>query len=232
MTQEAVATAIGISLKGYQRFEAGNHNPTLDTIGRIATALGLPVGAFFATGTAGHDEVELDGHGKTGGPQGWRVHSELQDRSRDIEVFSAVAVAGTSAVAAPTRRLGWATPPDGRHLNPEGLFVLQVMGSSMVPLVEDGQWILLRRPAQWPWLGKVVLCQFVEPYGDGQVGRWWLKRIGSLEAPPEGGIRARLESLAKGIPPIILNAADESELSFIAEIVEVIGAIERYPRRS
>jgi len=225
MTQEAVAAGLGISLKGYQRFETGRHNPTLDTTGRVAAVLGVAVRDLFAFSTFDATENALTVHDFSAlVAAGWRIQRDARSRAGTIEVFDARAAASTQARPMPATLVARAAPPLARHPNPEGLFLLRIEGDSMAPRVVDGDWVLLRRPVQPPWLGKIVLAQQTEPGGDGALGRWWLKRVAALEAPESGGVRVRLESLAPGIATIVLEATDESELDLVAELVEVVRA--------
>lgn len=47
MNQESLAAAIGMSQSNISEIENGRHNPTLDTLTKIADALGVPVSGLF-----------------------------------------------------------------------------------------------------------------------------------------------------------------------------------------
>lgn len=223
LSQEALATALGISLKGYQRFEGGRHNPTLDTIGRIAHALAILPRELLEFAEFLPAAVP-EGDGISGlARAGWRVYREKTAGLVQVEVFDARAAAGPNPQSMPVRLRAWAEPPIGRHPNPEGLFLLRIAGDSMAPRVRDGDWVLLRQPVSPPLLGKVVLVQLPDT-ADGTVARWFLKRIAALEAPESGGMCVHLASTAPNVTPIVVQVADESELQFIGELVEVVRA--------
>lgn len=221
LSQEALATALGISLKGYQRFEGGRHNPTLDTIGRLADALAIqPRELLQFSESEPALAPDDDGLAALAGA-GWRVYRQKPSGGLPIEVLDARAAAGPNPQAMPARLQAWAEPPLGRHPNPEGLFLLRIAGGSMAPRVRDGDWVLLRQPVSPPLLGKIVLVQLPDP-ADDTVARWFLKRIAALEAPESGGMCVHLASTAQNVPPIVLRVADDSELQFIGELVEVV----------
>ena len=46
-TQASIAERLGMKVSNYQRMEHGQQNMTLVTLGRVAEALGVPVGALF-----------------------------------------------------------------------------------------------------------------------------------------------------------------------------------------
>ena len=47
LTQEALAEKLGMLSPNYARIEQGRSNVTIDTLVRVATALGVEVGALF-----------------------------------------------------------------------------------------------------------------------------------------------------------------------------------------
>ena len=221
LSQEALAVALGISLKGYQRFEGGQHNPTLDTIGRIADALAIqPHELLEFPDAEPARESEDRGPVELAGAR-WRMSRKKHPNRLQIEVFDARVAAGPNPQPMPARLQAWAEPPNGRHPNPEGLFLLRIAGDSMAPRVHDGDWVLLRQPVSPPLLGKTVLVQLPDP-ADASIARWLLKRIAALEAPEAGGICVHLASTAPDVATIMLRAGDESEAQFVGELVEVV----------
>ena len=58
VTQEALAAAIGTSQSNISEIEQGKHNPTLETLSKIATALNVAIPELFDEDT-GRDEAEL-----------------------------------------------------------------------------------------------------------------------------------------------------------------------------
>lgn len=57
VTQEVLAERIGTSQSNISEIEKGKHNPTLDTLTRIADALNVPVGDLFESEPAKDDAV-------------------------------------------------------------------------------------------------------------------------------------------------------------------------------
>ncbi len=217
LTQDQVATALGIALKAYQRLESGKHNPTLDTIGRVAVVLGQPVARFFAE-TATPAGVQFAQPQPTL-PSAWRYAGRAEP---GIAVFGVYDQAGVDAEEQPVQQLGRALPPRGRRLTSEDLFLLQARGDSMQPRIQPGDWLLWRRPVQQPWFGKTVLVQAAEAHTP-DTGRWWVKRLTGMEQTASGAVRLRLESMAPDHPVLWREGCSDADLGLLAELVEVLG---------
>ena len=211
LTQDQLATTLELALKNYQRLESGRHNPTLDTIGRLAAALQVHVSALFTS-----DAKDLPDPHSDPLPHGWRWVRQGQSGT---DVCSTQIDTTATSSRSSLQLLGLAAPVPRRRMA-AGQFLLKIQGDSMAPRVRDGDWVLFLRPVQPPWLGKVLL---VEPAATDEADRWCLKRLALVEAPEDGGLRVRLDSSAPGFPPLWRSGADDSALGIVAELIEVLG---------
>lgn len=115
---------------------------------------------------------------------------------------------------------------NSRHRLRSGMFVAQVVGKSMEPLIPDGAYCLFAAPVTGTRLGKTVLVQLRDT-ADPETGeRYTVKRYESKKAK-EGNAwrhsRITLKPLNPDFGPIEITGSDESELQVIAELIEVLG---------
>ncbi|MFO0875327.1 MAG: S24 family peptidase, partial [Phycisphaerales bacterium] len=110
-----------------------------------------------------------------------------------------------------------------RRLRP-GMFVAEVVGRSMEPMIPNGSWCLFRAPVEGTRQGKIVLVQ-IRDSPDPETGeRYTVKRYESTKVA--GGDawqheRIVLKPLNPKYEPIRLRG-DEGELRVIAELVDVL----------
>jgi transcriptional regulator with XRE-family HTH domain len=213
-TQEQLAAALGIALKNYQRLESGRHNPTLDTLGRIAAVLQVHIAQLF-----GPEDNALP-HVRHPLPRGWRW-IELEPNGGSLpglEVWATQATAAASSQTQSARLLGLAR--QGRRRHPAGQFLLHANGHLAPPGTAAGDWFLLQRPAPAPRLATLVL---VEHPGESEAGLWSLNRIALIEVLPNGDLRVRLDPIASGPQPLWREGRDGRELGLVAEVIAVLG---------
>ena len=114
---------------------------------------------------------------------------------------------------------------ESRHKLRRGMFVAQVVGKSMEPVIRDGAWCLFRGPVEGTRQGKIVLVQLRDA-ADPETGqRYTVKRYASKKAKEGDSWRHEKITLKPANPdfePIVLTRADEGELQVIAELVEVL----------
>ncbi len=118
----------------------------------------------------------------------------------------------------------WVEVDSARRLRP-GMFVAQVTGRSMEPLVPDGAYALFRSPVEGTRQGKTVLVQLRGAVDPETGARYTLKRYDSERvAAGESWRHARitLKPANPEFAPIVLTAADEGDLTVVAELVEVL----------
>lgn len=111
----------------------------------------------------------------------------------------------------------------GRTLSP-GMFVAQVVGRSMEPLIPDGSWCLFRRYGGGTRDGKVVLVQHRKITDPDTGGSYTVKRYRSEKTySPDGSwhhTRIILEPTNLDYKPIVVDAPDD--LGVLAEFVGVL----------
>ncbi len=222
LTQEEAATTLGIPLKAWQRLETGRHNPTLETIGRVADALQIPVTEFF-----GAPLLPESGAAWLGLPAGWRwdasgtpAHVLAVDGP---EGPVATPPGSSGGIGAPGKALGFARPIGRRAPHNEGYLLAQATGNA--PLrIEAGTWLLMRGPVETPTLGSLVLMSVANQAAAPTAPPWVLRRVGALDAPLEGGFRMRLDAPVPGGPSCWRSGANVAEAGVAAELVLVLGA--------
>ncbi|MCY4532206.1 MAG: S24 family peptidase [Gammaproteobacteria bacterium] len=113
-----------------------------------------------------------------------------------------------------------------RHRLRRGMFVAQVIGKSMEPLISDGMYCLFVAPVKGSRQGKTVLVQMRDAADPESGQRYTVKRYES-EKVGEGDswrhTKITLKPVNAEFEPIILTEADDGELQVVAEVVEVIG---------
>jgi len=112
-----------------------------------------------------------------------------------------------------------------KHRLRRGMFVAQVVGKSMEPMIPDGAWCLFRAPVEGTRLGKTVLIQLRDAKDPETGERYTVKRYESVK-PQEGDSwrheRITLKPVNPEFEAIVLENADEGGLQVIAEMVEVL----------
>ncbi len=117
----------------------------------------------------------------------------------------------------------WVLAPPGLRLTPE-MFVVQVVGRSMEPLIPDGSFVVFRRIAPGSRQGKRLLIE--ELGATGTSGRFTVKRYTSAKKNTEEGWAhsvIRLEPLNREFPAFELDPeAFEGKYRVIGEFVQVL----------
>ncbi len=121
--------------------------------------------------------------------------------------------------------LEWVAP-DNRHALREGMFVAQVIGKSMEPAIPDGAYCLFVAPVAGDAQGRTVLVQ-LRNATDPETGHaYTVKRF---EIGPSSDGRARVVTLRSANPafaPIVVTAADDSDVRVLADLVDVVSTID------
>ena len=118
----------------------------------------------------------------------------------------------------------WTVVETRRRLR-RGMFVAQVMGSSMEPAIPSGAYCLFRAPVEGTRQGKTVLVQMRDAADPESGQRYTVKRYGSNKAADGGSwrhTRVTLKPVNPAFEPIVLASADEKALQVIAEVIEVL----------
>ena len=189
MTQEGVANRLNIASQNIQRIESGRQNLTLQTVERVAGAIGVAVEEVLqvAAGAGSRPRfLDLDRAGV------------LRANPRPpvpLPVFRIVDAA-RFARGATTTPLGWLVLADDVEA---GCFVTRVEGGAMEPRLPDGSWHLFRPLRQAAAARSIVLVELGGPDG----GEALVRRLDG----DEGGT-LRLASLQAGDPPLVLGPSD------------------------
>jgi len=119
----------------------------------------------------------------------------------------------------------WVAIETKHHLRP-GMFVAQVIGKSMEPLIPDGAWCLFAGPVGGSRQGRIVLAQHRDIHDSDTDARFTVKSYESEKVvDADGGWRhsiIRLLPINPAYQSIVLKGIEEGELSVIAEFVEVL----------
>jgi SOS-response transcriptional repressor LexA len=116
---------------------------------------------------------------------------------------------------------------DSRHRLSPGMFVAQVVGKSMEPVIPDGAFCLFRAPVGGTRQGKTVLVELRDA-ADPETGqRFTVKRYESEKGAEDESwrhVKITLRPVNPDFEPIVLTGDDDSALQVIAEFVEVLGS--------
>ncbi len=118
----------------------------------------------------------------------------------------------------------WVAVDTGRRLR-QGMFVAQVIGKSMEPLITDGAWCLFGSPVTGTREGKTVLVQLRDAIDDETGERYTVKRYESEKITVDGTwqhAKIILKPVNAAFNAIELTDADEGQLQVIAEFLEVL----------
>lgn len=119
----------------------------------------------------------------------------------------------------------WVEVDAHRRLRP-GMFVAQVVGKSMEPLIPDGSYCLFAAPVTGPRQDRNVLVQLRDEVDPETGERYTVKRYESEKATSEDGTWRHLKITLKPVNPefrpIELTAEDEGSIDVIAEMLEVL----------
>ncbi|HYL35371.1 MAG TPA: DUF3037 domain-containing protein [Bryobacteraceae bacterium] len=148
------------------------------------------------------------------------VQSNVLPFRTHLPRYSLEAAAGKFLENREITEQGWEEAPPGLRLTPE-MFVAQVAGHSMEPLIPDGSLCVFRRGVAGSRQGRLVLVENLDSSGNS---RYTVKRYHSDKTATEAGWRherIRLESLNPGYPSWDLDP-DEEKYRILAEFVRVL----------
>ena len=148
------------------------------------------------------------------------IHSKVLEFRTHLPRYSLQVAAGPFLENREVTEEEWIETPEGLRLE-EGMFVAQIAGHSMEPLIPDGSLCVFRRGVTGSREGRLVLVENLETSGNN---RYTVKRYRS-EKTQTGGewrhARIRLESLNPDYPSWDLDP-DEEKYRILAEFVRVL----------
>ncbi len=120
----------------------------------------------------------------------------------------------------------WVAVSSRHRLHP-GMFVAQVVGKSMEPIIPDGSWCLFRAPVEGSRQGRTVLVQ-LHDLTDPETGQRYTVKQYESEKAAKGNSwrheRITLKAMNPDFSPIVLNPEGEDVVEVVAELVEVLGS--------
>lgn len=192
ITQEDLASRLGIALKNLQRIESGRQNLTLGSVERLAGALQVDVRELFAAPTAERPARASASTKRLEGLAGpGRVVFRADDLSRPqsaVPVVSLHAAVVRLAAGRTVEALAWLNFT--RSHVPSGAFVARVLGTSMEPTIHDGAWVVFVPPAPGPLFNRVVLIARTSEHSP----RFLIARVVALAAARDRARRIVLRS--------------------------------------
>jgi hypothetical protein len=105
------------------------------------------------------------------------------------------------------------------------MFIAQVVGKSMEPVIPDGSWCLFRAPIEGSRQGKTVLVQLRDATDPETGQRYTVKRYESIKIAKGDAWqheRITLKPVNPSFEPIVLTGVDASELELVAEVLQVL----------
>jgi ATP-dependent helicase YprA (DUF1998 family) len=120
----------------------------------------------------------------------------------------------------------WVEVTTGHRLR-EGMFVAQVVGRSMEPLIPDGSYCVFSAPVMGTRNGKTVLVQLRDTCDPETGERYTVKRYESETVDSADGpwrhVRITLKPKNPEFQPIEETCDDEGQVQVVAELLEVLG---------
>jgi SOS-response transcriptional repressor LexA len=112
-----------------------------------------------------------------------------------------------------------------RHRLRPGMFVAQVVGKSMEPMIPDGSYCLFRAPVEGTRQGMTVLAQLRDATDPETSQRYTVKSYESKKTKDGDSwrhTRIALKPVNPDFKSIVLSGAEEGELQVVAEFLEVL----------
>ncbi|MEK6373002.1 MAG: S24 family peptidase [Acidobacteriota bacterium] len=119
----------------------------------------------------------------------------------------------------------WVAVDTKRRLRP-GMFVAQVVGKSMEPVIPDGAWCLFAFPVTGTRQGKTVLVKLHKDADPESGANYTVKRYQSEKVEIDGVLvhsKITLKPINPDYKPIVFTEPPEGHFAVIAELLEVLG---------
>ena len=143
-----------------------------------------------------------------------------------LPLYSLQAACGYFGEGTPVEKEGW-IKADGIGRLRQNMFVVEAVGQSMEPLIEDKSYCVFRTPVVGSRNDKIVLVQHNEHIDPETGGKYSIKKYASKKSFNEDGTwiheQIILSPLNPEYKPIIIDKAEDGEFMVIGEFVGVIG---------
>lgn len=157
-----------------------------------------------------------------------RIEPVVNDDVKYIDylpVYSIKAACGYFGEGDEVNELGWIRAEGVGKLN-RNMYVVQAIGHSMEPRINDGDFCVFRANPAGSRQGKIVLVQHTNYYDPDYSGAYSIKEYSSVKSYDEFGNwqheKIELKPLNKDYNPIILTPDDGDEFRVIGEFVCVL----------
>ncbi len=157
-----------------------------------------------------------------------RIEPEVNDEVKFIDflpLYSIRAACGYFGEGEVVEPSGW-IKADGIGKINRNMFVVRAVGSSMSPVIEDGDFCVFRAIPAGSRQGKTVLIQHYNHFDPDYSGSYSIKVYESVKAYNEDGTwaheRIMLNPKNKDYEPIVINEEDADEYRIIGEFVGII----------
>lgn len=150
---------------------------------------------------------------------------QVDKYNTSVPLYTLKAAAGSFGESQTVEPDGWAELKTTHKLR-SGMFVAQVVGHSMEPMIPDGAYCLFSSPVTGSRQGRIVLVEHHSIADEETSASYTVKRYHSIKETDEQGnwqhSEIRLEPLNPDVKPIILRDIAKDELRVVAEVVEVL----------
>lgn len=215
VTQEEMASKLAMATRNLQRLESGSQNLTLQTVERFARALGVPSETAFP----------IVGDRQRRGPSDLHVvPAAAEGRApRAVPLFSLGAAAGYVRSGRSAAAIGWTLLPGtadqpAPSRSERRMFIAQVSGRSMEPLIADRSWSLFSPVSEVPE-GAIGLFELRRRGDRDNGGSHVVKRLARRERNA-----VVLASVNPSFAPITIEAAKGASVRAVARWVRVVSA--------
>lgn len=157
-----------------------------------------------------------------------RIEPEVNDEVKYIDFlpfYSIKAACGYFGEGEMVEELGWIKAEKMGRLN-RNMFVVQAVGNSMKPIIQDGDYCVFRANPAGSRQGKIILAEHHNFYDPDYSGSYTIKTYTSKKSFDEDGNWMHEEIVLQpknlSYSPIIINEEDSDDFCIVGELVGII----------